>query len=190
MCSLLKLFPLHCSIKLQPLIKPVITSFTTRNSLFDGCLITILNTTLKSLGYNCIVSFLMRGICICSAVTLSAFIGSLEENLVDVMMMSSVGYENWNLLHWFRGVATKDEEPQKKKKKRTLPCQMTQQLCNLGPLKERSINLASYLTHTCGVQSQDWKLWQLLLLGGSLSVWALPPLPLQVLSFALDCSRR
>lgn len=30
------------------------------------------------------------------------------------MMMSSVGYENWNLLHWFRGVATKDEEPQKK----------------------------------------------------------------------------
>lgn len=58
----------------------------------------------------------MRGIFICSAATLFAFIGSLEAGIVDVLMMSSVGYENKNLWHWFGGVATKVEEPQKKKK--------------------------------------------------------------------------
>lgn len=57
----------------------------------------------------------MREIFICSAATLFAFIRSPEAGIVDVMMMSSVGYENKNLLHWFGGVATKVEEPQKKK---------------------------------------------------------------------------
>lgn len=41
----------------------------------------------------------MRGIFICSAATLSAFIGSLEAGIDHVMMTSAVGYEKKNLLH-------------------------------------------------------------------------------------------
>lgn len=55
----------------------------------------------------------MRGIFICSAATLSAFIGSLEAGIDHVMMTSAVGYEKKYLLHWFGDVATVVEEPEK-----------------------------------------------------------------------------
>lgn len=149
MCSLLKLFPSHCSIKLQPLIKPVITSFTTRNSLFDGCLITKLNTTLKSLGYNCIVSFLMRGICICSAVTLFCIHWGVLKKASLVSWWCHQWVMKTGICYTDLGALPQKMRSHKKKKKKKEHCrQMTQQLCNLGTLKERRINLASYLTHT------------------------------------------